>query len=289
MNGLALKSDGSDAVLSSLAEGIEQAAWRDAMQALPAWVLSSCGIHVAEVGDALILASRHSKSLLFNRAIGLGERSVASDEVIAQVLDLFWELGSHRYLIHSGAYAQPMRLGRKLQEQGLQPYRRSWVKLIRRATQMSAPETEATVRAAQVVDSHYVASIVGPAFDLTQAEAEIIAHLIGRPQWHVFIAEIEGEPAAVGGMFIEGKMAYLAFAATRPELRSRGAQRALLHARTQAAIDAGCEHIATETGFPLTADEPSPSYHNMLWAGFRPLSIRDNYAPAGTEWNQERE
>ena len=82
-------------------------------------------------------------------------------------------------------------------------------------------------------------------------------------------------------------MAYLAFAATRAELRRKGAQRALLHARIEAAVVAGCDYIATETGFPLTADEPSPSYHNMLWAGFRPLSIRDNYAPVGTKWDQE--
>jgi len=58
-------------------------------------------------------------------------------------------------------------------------------------------------------------------------------------------------------------------------------------ARIEAAVAAGCDYIATETGFPLTADEPSPSYHNMLWAGFRPLSIRDNYAPKGTRWDHE--
>jgi hypothetical protein len=101
----------------------------------------------------------------------------------------------------------------------------------------------------------------------------------------VFIGELDGEIASVAGMFIEGNMAHLAFAATRPAMRSNGAQRALLHARIQAAVVAGCDYIATETGFPLTADEPSPSYHNMLWSGFRPLSIRDNYAPAGTRWD----
>jgi GNAT superfamily N-acetyltransferase len=288
MSNLALRNDWpGDAELSTLAEAVEQAAWRDAMQAAPSWVLTACGIHAAEFGDALMLVSCDSKSLLFNRVIGLGERMPATDDLIAKIMDRYWHLGASQYLIHAGAYARPMRLGRKLQQHGLTPYRRSWVKLIRPATSGPVPDTQVTVRDARVEDAATVASIVGSGFDLTQAEAEIVAHLIARSRWRVLIAELNGEMAGVAGMFIDGNMAYLAFAATRPELRRNGAQRALLHARIEAAVTAGCDYIATETGFPLTADEPSPSYHNMLWAGFRPLSIRDNYAPIGTKWEQE--
>lgn len=288
MGNLAFKSDwSSEAELSTLAEAVEQAAWRDAMQAAPSWVMTACGIHASEIGDALLLVSCDSKSLLFNRVIGLGERMPATDEMIAKIIDRYGQLGARQFLVHAGAYARPMRLGRKLQQHGLSPYRRSWVKLIRPAVGGRRPETKLTVRDARIEDAPHVASIVGPAFDLTQAEAEIFAHLIDRPSWRVFIAEANGEAAGVASMFIDGNMAYFALAATRPELRRNGAQRALLHARIEAAVAAGCDYIATETGFPLTADEPSPSYHNMLWAGFRPLSIRDNYAPHGTVWDQE--
>lgn len=285
MSSFALKNEwASDARLSTLAEFVEQSAWRDAMQAAPRWVLSSCGIHAVDIGDALMLVSSESESLLFNRVIGLGERAPASDELIAQIMDRYWQLGAQSYLVHAGAYARPLRLGRKLQQHGLAPYRRSWVKLIRPAIGCPRPNTQVVVREARVEDSANVASIAGDAFDLIQAEAEIIAHLIDRPRWRIFIAELAGEVAGVAAMFVEDTLAYCAFAATRPTLRGNGAQRALLHARIEAAIAAGCDYIATETGFPLTADEPSPSYHNMLWAGFRPLSIRDNYAPQGTRW-----
>jgi GNAT superfamily N-acetyltransferase len=284
---LAYKNDwAGEAELSTLSEAVEQAAWRDAMQAAPAWVMTAFGISSMEVGDALLLVSPDSNSLLFNRVIGLGESAPATDATIAQIIDRYRELGARQYLVHAGAYARPMRLGRKLQQHGLRPYRRSWVKLIRPAVSAPRPESPVTVRDARIADGAHVASIVGPAFDLTQAEAEIVAHLIGRPRWRVFVAELNGEIASIGGMFVEGNVAYLPFAATRPEFRGNGAQRALLHARIEAAIEAGCDYIATETGFPLTADEPSPSYHNMLWAGFRPLSIRDNYAPVGTQWEQ---
>jgi hypothetical protein len=286
MSNLALKNDwSSDIELSTLAEAIEQAAWRDAMTAAPAWVLTACGIHAADMGDALVLASCDSKSLMFNRVIGLGERTPASDELITKIMDRYGQLGATHYLVHAGAYARPTRLGRKLQQQGLIAYRRSWVKLIRPAVTAPDPDTRIVVRDAQLADAAHVASIIGPAFDLTQAEAEIFAHLIDRSKWRVFIGELDGEIASVAGMFIDGNMAHLSFAATRPAMRCNGAQRALLHARIQAAVAAGCDYVATETGFPLTADEPSPSYHNMLWSGFRPLSIRDNYAPAGTRWD----
>jgi GNAT superfamily N-acetyltransferase len=288
MSNLALKTDWYDydeAALSSLAEAVEQAAWRDAIAATPAALLNACGIHASEIGDAMVLASPHSESLMFNRTIGLGERKPATDETIDRIVERYRQLGARQFIVHAGAYALPMRLGRKLQQFGLQPYRRSWVKLIRPAVPVPKPDTDMTVRKAHLADASTVASIVGPAFDLTQGEAEIIAHLIGRPRWRVFLAELDGEAAGVGGMFIDGNMAHLAFAATRPQLRGRGAQRAVLHARIAAAIAAGCDFIATETGFPLTADEPSPSYHNMLWANFRPLSIRDNYAPPETRWD----
>jgi N-acetylglutamate synthase-like GNAT family acetyltransferase len=287
MNNLAVKNSWpSDAELSTLAEAVEQAAWRDAMRAPPSWVLAACGIHAADMGDALVLVSCDSKSLMFNRVIGLGEQAPATDELIAKIMDRYWQLGARHYLVHSGAYARPTRLGRKLQEQGLTAYRRSWVKLIRPAVSAPAPDSQVVVRDARMSDAANLASIVGLAFDQTQAEAEIFAHLIERPRWRIFVGELDGEVASVAGMFIDGNMAYLAFAATRPAMRCKGAQRALLHARIQAAVAAGADYIATETGFPLTADEPSPSYHNMLWSGFRPLSIRDNYAPAGTRWDQ---
>jgi hypothetical protein len=286
MSNLALKNDWpGDAELSTLAEGIEQAAWRDAMAAAPKWVLTACGIHAEQIGDALVLASCDSQSLMFNRVIGLGEQTPATDELVAKIMDRYWQLGARQYIVHAGAYARPTRLGRKLQQQGLVAYRRSWVKLIRPAIAAPRPDSRVIVRDASLADAGNVASVIGPAFDLKQAEAEIFAHLIDRPQWRVFIGELDGEIASVASMFIQGNMAYLACAATRPSMRCNGAQRALLHARIQAAVAAGCDYIATETGFPMTADEPSPSYHNMLWSGFRPLSIRDNYAPVGTRWD----
>src|ERR1700754_5314417 len=104
MSNLALKNDWpGDAELSTLAEAVEQAAWRDAMQAAPSWVLAACGIHASDIGDALLLVSCESKSLMFNRVIGLGERMPATDDMIAKIVDRHWQLGAGPYLVAARA------------------------------------------------------------------------------------------------------------------------------------------------------------------------------------------
>ena len=275
----------SDAALAAMGEYIEARAWQDIVAAAPPWLQELTGISATERDGVLLLASSQVKHLLFNRVIGLGEHSPATDEQVAALMDHYWTLGIEHYWVHAGPYAQPTRLGRLLQRHGLKPFQRSWVKMMRPAKRVPQLDGNVNVRAARLEDGPAIASIAGPAFDLPQRAAELYAALIERPRWRVFVAEIGGEIAGTAGLYVEGEVAYHAFAATRPELRRRGAQRALLQTRINAASEAGCRWIATETGFPLAADESNPSYQNMLWAGFRPVAIRDNYAPAGARWS----
>lgn len=46
----------------------------------------------------------------------------------------------------------------------------------------------------------------------------------------------------------------------------------------------GVDHLLfTETGTPV-GDEPNPSLSNMRKHGFKPLYLRENFAPKGTTW-----
>jgi GNAT superfamily N-acetyltransferase len=301
-----------DAELAAMAEHIECRAWIDMIEAAPPWLRHTTRVEIEHVAGAVVLSSRALHTPLFNRVIGLGEQVPAQPEHVTRLMDRYWDLGVQNYFIHAGPYARPARLGRLLQEHGLIQYRRSWVKMMRparvtslagRAERASATfgqrvsparpaeraQTDLVVRGARAADVTAIASIVGPAFDLPQNGAELFAQLTGRRQWKLFVAASADEIVATGGLFIEGEMAYCAFAATRPEFRGRGAQRALMQTRIDTAVDAGCHWIATETGFPLTADEPNPSYHNMLWAGFRAVAIRDNYGLPQAQWPRSSE
>jgi GNAT superfamily N-acetyltransferase len=274
----------TDAELAVIAERVEQQAWKDIVDAAPPDLRSALGLVAEERNGVLLVAAPGTSHLLLNRVIGLGRQAPATDAQIQALIERFDRLGVNEYWVHVCPYARPSRLGRHLQLHGLHPYRRSWVKMLGRIPRTSPQRTAVHVRTATAEDGAAVASILGLGFDMEQRCAELFVPLIERSGWKILVAEIEGQIAAAAGLYIHGDTGYLAFAATRPEWRRHGAQQSLIEARIHAAGQAGCRWIASETGFPLLATEISPSYHNMLRAGLRPVSIRDNYAPPGTQW-----
>jgi hypothetical protein len=78
-----------------------------------------------------------------------------------------------------------------------------------------------------------------------------------------FIAELDGQPGAAGGLFVHDGIALFAGASTVPEMRHRGLQAALLEARMSYAFENGCElaMMVTEVG--------SQSQRNAERQGFR--------------------
>jgi GNAT superfamily N-acetyltransferase len=274
----------ADQALARVADAVEGLAWRDMILGAPAWLVRASGAVAEVIEDAVVMSAPGVDHLLFNRTVGLGLYEPALESSIVRILKRYKSLGIGHYWIHVNPFAQPANFSRLLAKRGLQPYRRSWVKMMRPAGTIGAPIEALTVRPAVARDAPLVGSIVGPAFDLPQLGAEFFAHTVARPRWHVMLVEHMSQPIAAAGMFVDGEFAYFAFAATRPEFRGLGAQRALMHARAELAMQLGCKWLVTETGFPITADEPSPSYHNMLWAGFRAVAVRENFCPPGTVW-----
>ena len=87
-------------------------------------------------------------------------------------------------------------------------------------------------------------------------------HLANREALH-FLADVDGEPAAAGAMFLHDGVGLLAGASTIPRLRRHGAQSALLEARLAYAREHGCE-VAM-----MGAAPGSGSQRNAERAGFR--------------------
>jgi hypothetical protein len=92
-----------------------------------------------------------------------------------------------------------------------------------------------------------------------------------------FIAEKDGRPIATGSLNIQNGVALLAGAATLPEARRQGAQRALLAARLRYAAEAGCE-IAAMGALPGSA-----SQRNAERSGFRIAYTRTKWLLARRE------
>ena len=272
--------------ICSLAEAIEISAWRDIAAAVPSDLRRITRFEALEVGDTLVLRASRLGNRLFNRAIGLGLAGAIDDAQILKVLSAFRGAGIDDFWVHASPAAQSAGLAARLDTHGLAAYRRSWTKFARGPEAPPAAHCELALRAANRMDMEPAAEILAPALDMPAAGGRILAAVIGRTNWHVYVVRDGKQLVAVGALYVDAPLACLVFAATDPAYRRRGAQGALMQRRIETACARGCTLITTETGTPLDADEPNPSYQNMLRFGFRPIATRENYGPPGTQWNR---
>ena len=111
--------------------------------------------------------------------------------------------------------------------------------------------------------------------DLVDFIRELGRIAAGRTGGVSFVAEIDGVPAATGGLFLHEGVALLAGAATIPAFRRRGLQGALLRERLRHAKQIGCD-VAM-----MVAAVGSTSQLNAERAGFRVAYSR-------TKWRSDR-
>lgn len=103
-----------------------------------------------------------------------------------------------------------------------------------------------------------------------------LAATVGRSKWRFYCAFSNRRPVATGGLYIDSETAYISMAATLPEYRGQGAQRALAIRRINTAIDNGCKLITVETADD-TPERSAPSFRNMIRLGFIVAYRRPNY------------
>jgi GNAT superfamily N-acetyltransferase len=80
----------------------------------------------------------------------------------------------------------------------------------------------------------------------------------------LYLARVDGRPAAAAVLFLAGDVAYLANASTVEPFRRLGCQTALIQRRLADATEAGCRRIGVITTWA------SQSHANLARAGFRP-------------------
>lgn len=90
----------------------------------------------------------------------------------------------------------------------------------------------------------------------------------------LFLAELDGEPIAAGGLAMHDGVALLAGASTVPEWRRRGAQNRLLAARLSHAVQSGCDLAM------FCAEPGSSSQRNAQRHGFQIAYTRIKWSSA---------
>ena len=91
----------------------------------------------------------------------------------------------------------------------------------------------------------------------------------------VYLARVEGRPAAAAILYMQDDVGYLADAATDPVYRRRGLHAALLRRRMRDAHDAGAAFVVSG------ADFLSTSHRDMERAGMRLLFQRAIWTQLG--------
>ncbi|MFO7562649.1 MAG: hypothetical protein R6X02_08385 [Enhygromyxa sp.] len=237
------------------------------------------GLDVVGTSAGTALVAQGVDSLLFNRAVASGVRGVG------ELARIYEDRGIERYLITlprgERAQADPVL--------GLEPFRRPWIRLAGRPRPQRVEPEGFVIRPARPEDADAVARLYCAGFDVPPTAVPVLAALIGRPRWHVYVAEASELPErpliGLGITHLERSHAYLFGGVTSPEHRSRGVQRALVAARINHAHRCGATAVSTDTGVAIPG-QPNHSQNNLERAGLQVLYTREHLVPRGTTWTR---
>lgn len=265
--------------IEELSENIERDALRSLHDHCPEATRKALGLHLSEVGDALVAGASNDPSILINRCLGLGTRQEPTHQILNEIVEDYraWSVGN--YFLHLYDDEASDKFRKHIAAVGLAPTR-GWMKFKRDASPAPQRQTDLEVRRVGPNQSQDFGKIVAGAFGMTEAAAPLLAGLANDPNWYLFVSYDGETPAGAGGLYVTGDVAWTEWGATEPEFRRRGSQGAIMTKRIETAIEMGCRHIFTETGEAVDGD-PQHSYGNILRFGFEELRLRQNFKPAG--------
>lgn len=263
---------------SLISERIERAAFADLHAAAPEETREKLGLSLENIETATLSIARNEPDILLNRAIGLGVEEPDVRESVERIASRYAEEGVGRYFLHLHPAARPPELRGWIEAAGL-VRARGWMKF--RRDPIPPPDASSELRVERIGAGRApdFGRIVAECFGLSGAAAPLFSSLANRRGWRLYMSFEDDEPAGTGALFIRDDVAWLDMGATLPAFRKRGGQSAVMRRRVLDAIGLGCRAIFTTTGEEVEGD-PQHSYKNIERMGFRPVYVRENFAPA---------
>lgn len=253
----------------------ELAAWGDYYRSADPDLAGRLGFRLEQRDGALISAVAKADVLALNRVVGLGLGTAPDEDDIGTLVEEYARIGVRRFFVQPSPLCADAGLVERLQAGGFRHYN-NWVKLERDVAEPPRIDTDLEVREIGGEHAHDFGEIVARCFQWPEELAGWASAPVGRAGWRHYLA-FDGEtPAATGAFFVAGETAWIGFAATLPEYRNRGAQRALLARRIEGATRLGCRTLTAEAAEDTTQNR-SVSLNNLLAAGFRVAYVRPNY------------
>ena len=269
------ESDGERDYFMKEYELIESAALNDFAHSASKDVVEKCGIKIFPVGGVNGLIASKIDIPEFNRVVGLGIKEPFDERVMDIILNKIEVNEVKRFFvqIHPEVYSSQLR--RFLELHSFFHYN-NWVRLARDSSAAQKIKTNLDIKKITPEKSKSFAEIVVKSFDWPYVLIKWIAALVGRKNWYHYMAFERNIPVASAAFFHSNDYAWFGFAATDPDHRGKGAQSALLAKRIEDCRDLGVKSIILETA-EQTSEKESPSYRNVLKAGFKEAYKRANY------------
>ncbi len=260
---------------------VEKRFWRDIWESVPAEVAAEREVEVRDFGPVQATVAGALASVgMMNLVLGATEPGAIADGHLVTASEWVKSRGASSYVPVAPGLPESEAATSWLAANGFSPAY-AWMKFVRDAhpPRFAAPKD---VEVLEVTDAtrEPFGMIAATGFGLPVWAAAFFADLPGHPDWHCYVARVDGEAQACAAMLVQEEVAEFGIAATLEPARGRGCQRALLRQRILDAAAAGCRTLFVETG-ERVPDRPSASYRNILRAGFEEAYLRPNWERPG--------
>jgi hypothetical protein len=257
-------------------ERIESEAWEDLARVAPPEVVQIMGLEWGEIDHAFFFMASRAPQLQFNWLSGTGLNGDDGRSISAAVRR-FRAVGQRRFIIQLPPGPRADECAKRARAEGLVEHPLAWAKFHRTTADPPRVDTKLTIHEVGPDERYVFGASAVAGFGMPNPLAPWLAQIVGRPHWHAYVSFLGTEPAGAAALYVRGEFAWLGMGATRPEMRKRGGQSALLARRLADAANLGALHATTETGVPQ-AGKPAPSYTNIRRAGFEVAYVRPNWA-----------
>lgn len=213
----------------------------------------------------------------FNRVIALGVCSPATQSDVDAIKKFYRDHSQTRYLVEVTPVSRPDNIRELLGRAGLAPtdsrVSKSWRSL------ENIPEYPVDmVRRLSTDDREQWAAANLAGWGMPKLFAPWFYATLGQEHFQHYGIFDGDEIVSTGAIYFTDGLAWLGFAATRPQYRGRGYQLAMHAKRMREAEALGAELVHTETAAE-TPERPNPSFRNHMRLGYTHLYDKENFGP----------
>jgi len=227
---------------------------------------NSFGLHINKLGDALCLMNKDlSLGPMFNRVIGFDDQTLPYVDSMVALCSK-----EHTLLrVDVNPYRATPALLKSMSAANLRPIRYQVAlygpcgppKIV--AEHSHGPKV--AIKLVNAACASVWAKVWRESYGQSLTVKDSVIHdlaadtfvLHRNPNWHLYLATLNGEPAGVAAMFIHDNIGFLIMAGVMPQFRRHGCHMALIEQRLADAFQDNCQMIASVTELGST------SQHNL--------------------------